>query len=317
MVVAEKNVGKAGVFGKMLYSPGKVGKTWENILELGKWGNRVNRWRISKYRDDGWKFTIKNVSGKKYITRKRKEEERSLGPYSDDLWNLILEIVGVQVKKVVTLSDENSIRSSGVSVSESIVGLRLVKAIKAMGIEPGLISEFIEGVYREALNQRLAPETFMKVAKGMHEMRVEGRGDYLALEKEVEEKRGLSDSLGEKASGLSQRAETFSKGNIEAERKLKETNRTLESRSELIGKVKEAEDLGLNPSQLSLIVDTARKTGARHDLSIKDSLDWLAKDLEKNWEPKLGFENEKTRLSSELSQMNEKIRRARSESSKR
>jgi len=56
-----------------------------------------------------------------------------------------------------------------------------------------------------------------------------------------------------------------------------------------------------------LIVDTARKTGALHGLSIKDSLDWLAKDLEENWEPKLGFEIEKIRRSTELEQVNEKI----------
>ena len=69
--------------------------------KMGKQGESLEN--LIKYRDDGWKFTIKNVSGKKYITSKRKEEERSLGPYRDDLWNLILEIVGVQVKKAVTL----------------------------------------------------------------------------------------------------------------------------------------------------------------------------------------------------------------------
>ena len=273
---------------------------------MGKQG--VSLESLIKYRDDGWKFTIKKVKGKKYITRKRKEEERSLGPYSEDLWNLISEIVRVHVKEAVILSDENSPQTSGVSLSESTVGLRIVKAIKLMGIEPGLISDFIEGIYREAENQHLAPETFMKVAKAMHEMRVEGRGDYLALEEEIADKRSLSDSLGEKVSGLNLRAETLSKGNIEAEKKLETVNRTLQLKTELAGKVTEAEDLGLSPSQLGVIVDSARKAGARHGLGVKDSLERLAKDLEENWEPKLGFEDEKTRLSSELEQVYEKIR---------
>ena len=47
MVVAEKNVGKVGAFGKMLYLLGKAWKIGKNFLELGKWGNKVNRWRIS------------------------------------------------------------------------------------------------------------------------------------------------------------------------------------------------------------------------------------------------------------------------------
>ena len=277
---------------------------------MGKQG--VSLESLIKYRDDGWKFTIKNVKGRKYITRKRKEEERSLGPYSDDLWSLISEIVGVQVKEAVTLPDENSPQTSRVSMSESTFGLRIVKAIKLMGIEPGLISEFIEGVYREAENQHLAPETFMKVAKAMHEMRVEGRGDYLALEEDIANKRSLSNSLEEKVSGLNQRVETLSKGNIEAERMLEEVNRTLQSKTELAGKVTEAGDLGLRPSQLGVIVDSARKAGAQHGLSAKDSLERLTKDLEENWKPKLGFEIEKTRLSSELEQLIEKIRFAES-----
>ena len=63
---------------------------------------------LIKSRDDGWRFSIKNVKGKKYITRKRKGEERSLGPYNDGLWSLILEIVGEQVKEAATPSNEDS-----------------------------------------------------------------------------------------------------------------------------------------------------------------------------------------------------------------
>jgi cell division septum initiation protein DivIVA len=132
----------------------------------------------------------------------------------------------------------------------------------------------------------------------------------LTFEKEIGDRRSLSDSLEEKVSGLSQRSETLSEENIKAERKLEEVNRTIQQKTELVRKVKEAEDLGLRPSQLGVIVETACKAGARHGLSIKDSLDRLAKDLEENWEPKLGFEIDKTRLTSELGQLNEKIRLA-------
>ena len=106
------------------------------------------------------------------------------------------------------------------------------------------------------------------------------------------------------------RYDYLSKAELQAELKLRDTNRELESKTELVGKVREAEVLGLRPSQLGAIVEAAQEAGARHSLDIKQSISRLEEDLHENWEPKLGFQNEKTRLENELEQFNEKIKLA-------
>ena len=42
---------------------------------------------IETWRKEGWNFRVKSVKGKKYITRRRKQKEKSLGPYSEELWS--------------------------------------------------------------------------------------------------------------------------------------------------------------------------------------------------------------------------------------
>ena len=275
----------------------KLGTTVENLIE---------------YRDQGWKFSTKVVKGHKYITIRRGGKTNSLGPYSDETWRLIKEIDGRYVKETKSYHDgvEASPRATEVTAQDAVVGIKIVKAIRAFGVDPSGALDFIETVYREALNQHLTPEMFVKVAVGMHEVKVEGQRDYLALEEEIREKSSLSEGLGKKVSEYERRRDTLAKANTDAEEKLAETNRILESKAELAGKVKEAEDLSLRPSQLGALVETVRKAGAHHGHGVKDSIDWLVKDLEVNWEPKLGFENEKTRREFELDQVNERIKLA-------
>lgn len=275
----------------------KLGTSMENLIE---------------YRDKGWKFSIKNVRGKKYITIRRGKNVKSLGAYSDEIWRLIEEITDGHAKEteVPSKRSEDSSPATKVDASEAVIGLKVVKAIKGFGVEPGEALGFIEAIYKEAKKQDLAPETVVKVAKGMHEMTVEGQRDYIALEEKVREKWRLSESLGIKVSEYEQKNEALSKANETVERKLAEISRLLESKIELAGKVKEAEDLGLGPPQLTNLVETAQSIGARHGLAIKESIPWLVKDLEDNWEPKLGFENEKTILVAELDQLKEKIKLA-------
>ena len=38
---------------------------------------------------DGWYFRVKKSKGRDYITRRKGQTERSLGPFDEDLWNLI------------------------------------------------------------------------------------------------------------------------------------------------------------------------------------------------------------------------------------
>ena len=91
------------------------------------------------------------------------------------------------------------------------------------------------------------------------------------------------------------------------EKKLSDTSKELLTKSLLVDMVKKAEDLGLRPSQLGTFVEAARKLGARHSLGLKESIDRLEVDLRENWEPKLGFENDKTKLTAELNQLQERV----------
>ena len=64
----------------------------------------------------------------------------------------------------------------------------------------------------------------------------------------------------------------------------------------LAEQVQEANNLGINVSQLKAVVEAAHEVAALHDLDKGEALDKLESDLKTNWGPKLGFENEATRL---------------------
>jgi hypothetical protein len=57
---------------------------------MGK--NQLVREELLQLIEDRWRFRIKNVSGHRYITRRKKQKEKSLGPFNEDLWNLILQV---------------------------------------------------------------------------------------------------------------------------------------------------------------------------------------------------------------------------------
>ena len=44
---------------------------------------------IKEWKKEGWKFRVKKVKGRQYITRRKGKHERGLGRYSDRLWKLI------------------------------------------------------------------------------------------------------------------------------------------------------------------------------------------------------------------------------------
>ena len=47
---------------------------------------------IKKYIFDGWNFRRKISKNREYITRRKGQVERSLGPYTDELWSLIAKL---------------------------------------------------------------------------------------------------------------------------------------------------------------------------------------------------------------------------------
>jgi hypothetical protein len=52
-------------------------------------GKNLEPEEIKSLLAEGWAFRIKESHGKRYITRRKGGKERSIGPYSEDLWNLI------------------------------------------------------------------------------------------------------------------------------------------------------------------------------------------------------------------------------------
>ena len=48
---------------------------------------------INSYIREGWHFRIKTVKGRKYITRRKGQMERGIGPYNPDLWGSITQLV--------------------------------------------------------------------------------------------------------------------------------------------------------------------------------------------------------------------------------
>jgi transcriptional regulator with XRE-family HTH domain len=116
--------------------------------------------------------------------------------------------------------------------------------------------------------------------------------------------------LSKKVKDMEARVSYLSKAELVAGNKLNETNKALESKTELAARVREAEALDLRPSQLGVLVETTREVGARHGKGMKESITRLEVDLRENWEPKLGFENDKTKLAAELGQLDERVKLA-------
>ena len=102
----------------------------------------------------------------------------------------------------------------------------------------------------------------------------------------------------------------LSAANEKAAEELEEKSRFLELNTELAEQVEKVNRLGFNANQLDAIVEAAHAVAARHGLSQRESLQKLEGDLTENWEPKLGFENEVTRLQVMRQNLSEEINEA-------
>jgi hypothetical protein len=49
----------------------------------------VSQDQIKEWKKEGWKFRVKEVKEKKYISRRKGTDEKGLGRYDDKLWRLI------------------------------------------------------------------------------------------------------------------------------------------------------------------------------------------------------------------------------------
>ena len=68
-------------------SHGKKGIVEHQMSEKPSRGKKreINEEEVSGYIDQGYYFRVKEVNGKKYITRRKGREERSLGRYSEEV----------------------------------------------------------------------------------------------------------------------------------------------------------------------------------------------------------------------------------------
>ena len=105
---------------------------------------------ISGYIDQGYYFRVKETNGKKYITRRKGREEKSLGRYSEKVWSMILRAQNqideaISDKPTETTSeppDEKPIPDARGSLDKLIGEISLSKALimftNCMHIDEGL-----------------------------------------------------------------------------------------------------------------------------------------------------------------------------------
>ena len=67
---------------------------------------RISNKEIQGFIEDGWNFRVKKTGGKSYITRRKGQKERGLGPYNKELWDLITELTNPTTKtRIVPVKD--------------------------------------------------------------------------------------------------------------------------------------------------------------------------------------------------------------------
>jgi hypothetical protein len=116
--------------------------------------------------------------------------------------------------------------------------------------------------------------------------------------------------LEERKKAAEDRLGSVSTEELKVGNKLRKATEELKAKDEMVRRLRDAETLKVMPSQFSEFVEKAREVGARHGLSSVESLNRLVTDLSENWEPKLGFENDVTRLKSIFSNLEEKVKLA-------
>lgn len=80
---------------------------------------------IEAFLKEGWNFRVKVVKGRRYVTRRKGQQERSLGPYSEELWDTI-----VRVRKLIQEEGIHVPQKERVDDSDGSPGIRsdLLKA---------------------------------------------------------------------------------------------------------------------------------------------------------------------------------------------
>ena len=83
---------------------------------------------IQNWKKDGWSFRLKTVKGRKYVTRRKGKQEKSLGRYSDQLWNTIQKSSTEKTRQEKRIVQENRITDILSTIRPSLMS-RLCKHV--------------------------------------------------------------------------------------------------------------------------------------------------------------------------------------------
>ena len=139
----------------------------EALKEEEKTEEIPERWKklaIADMIDKGWRLRVKTTGDRSYITMRLGNQERSLGPYTEERWNLLLEMFP-QLRAISHQS--TSPRAKGSSLLRMTVSKpRALKTASNISLEtlawyewvqskgyPGTLGDFINEIVQEYFRQ--------------------------------------------------------------------------------------------------------------------------------------------------------------------
>lgn len=71
---------------------------------------RISADELTRLMNDGWRFRIKTVKGKRYISARKGRDERGVAPFSEELWGEIQKLTGLEggLKEVTSIEEKTS-----------------------------------------------------------------------------------------------------------------------------------------------------------------------------------------------------------------
>lgn len=282
-----------------------------------------------------------------------------------------------KVRSLVDLSQE---LGSDLSVSESIIGARMIKNLRSLNVDASRLEAFIDGIYAESQTQSLKPRDFVRACADLGNFKKKTGKDYLDILAEyeflvesneklrvknvelAEEKRStvktIQDSIREKKTtretlnwfsstrdkleesdipveeldsllalvlnmkGMGYDLEPVldfysSSTNLEEKKINLEKNvhelqeeqsallyqnndlkQKIADNQQLVTAVNELEYMNLDRGRVRSLTDTVTTISARHGMVHAEALDKFFSDIEGQYDEKLGYENELSRLKS-------------------
>ena len=89
----------------------------------------INDFKVNTWIEEGWKFRIKTVGGKRHTTRRKGKVERSLGPHDEEIWKRIIKLIDEKnrppaVQLPLTAEEVDALKSMLATHCDAITELR-------------------------------------------------------------------------------------------------------------------------------------------------------------------------------------------------